>query len=174
MRRVKPSKPHPWPSCSATSLAAQRPVFASQHVEAQSASEPQLPVMNWVPGALPGLVPGAVEETTGALAALVATTATGATATAEEPEVNEVPAVPPHPWPSSWATSKAAQRRVLASQHAEAQSESSWQGPVMNWVPVEAAAETVVVAATGAAAAAEPPVRELVKEPSKPQPWPSS
>jgi hypothetical protein len=43
----------------ATARAAQSPVLALQHPDAHSASEAQLPVINWPPGAFPEGVPPA-------------------------------------------------------------------------------------------------------------------
>jgi len=139
--------------------------LASQQAEAHSEVAAQLPVMNCVPGGLP-------EETN------VEAGAGEVPATEAAAELATGAAAPPlklQPSPSCSATSRAAQRPLTASQQPEAQSLSPPQGPVMNWVPVDAGAEDVAVPETATATGtAEEATGAVAAPPSPVQLSPSS
>lgn len=156
--------PHP-PSLSCATIApAHFPLLNPQHPDAQSASLPQTPVINCVPGAFP--LPLVLVLPLAALAAvLVAGTAatTAAAALLPPPTCPVNPSATaavsfgsaspcPQPPSRSCATIAPAHFPELKPQQPDAQSASFAQTPVMNCVP--AAAETEEVAAGGEATVA--------------------
>jgi hypothetical protein len=83
-------KPQPPSRSWATTAPAHFPLRKPQHPAAQSASEVQAPVMNWVPGALAAPSPPAGDVFAGVAGAVEATEATGRVTFAS-------------PWPSAFA-----------------------------------------------------------------------
>lgn len=102
-------------------------MLKAQHPSAQSASDVQGPVMNWVPGVM-------VEVGGAAATATEVAAGGGASPCAINALLLGEASPKPHPpsTPGSEATRGAAQSPVLKAQHPSAQSASDVQGPVMN------------------------------------------
>jgi len=124
-------KPQPPSRCRAMIAPAHLPVLKPQQPEAQSESDLQGPVMNWVPAALAFDVAGAA-----ALAGAALTPLEGDVIPAVKPSFRAALSlgVAPKPQPPSRCKAMMAPAHlpVLKPQQPEAQSESDLQGPVMN------------------------------------------